>query len=61
MDVLLQVGWWGVMVVGGKEAWGQIVVVVRHEGACGGRCHVVVVGWSLSLLWVRERRWWVME
>jgi hypothetical protein len=56
-----QVGWWGVMVVGGKGAQGQVVVVVRCEGAGGGHCRVVVVGWSLSLLWVREWRWWVME
>jgi hypothetical protein len=33
---------------------GQVVVVVRHEGAGGGRCRVVVVGWSPLLLWVRE-------
>jgi hypothetical protein len=51
----------GVMVVGGKGARGQVVVVVRREGAGGGHCHVVVVGQSLSLLWVREQRWWVME
>jgi hypothetical protein len=37
------------------------VLVVRREGAGGGRCHVVVVGRSPSLLWVREQRWWVME
>jgi hypothetical protein len=49
------------MVVGDKGAWGQVVVVVRHEGAGGGCCCVVVVGRSLSLLWVREQRWWVME
>jgi hypothetical protein len=56
-----QVGWWGVMVVGGKGARGQVVVVVRRERAGGGCCRVVVVRRSPSLLWVREWRWWVME
>jgi hypothetical protein len=23
-----EVGWWGVMVIRGKEAWGQVVVAV---------------------------------
>jgi hypothetical protein len=49
------------MVVGGKGVQGQVVVVVRCEGAGDGHCRVVVLGWSLSLLWVREWRWWVME
>jgi hypothetical protein len=44
----------------GVREWGQ-VVVVRHEGAGGGHCHMVVVGRSPSLLWVRKQRWWVME
>jgi hypothetical protein len=49
------------MVIGGKGAQGQVVVVVRCEGAGGGHFCVVVVGRSLSLLWVREHRWWMME
>jgi hypothetical protein len=49
------------MVVGGKGAQGQVVVVVRHEGVGGGRCCVVVVGQLLLLSWVREQRCWVME
>jgi hypothetical protein len=49
------------VVVVGKGARGQVVVVVRREVVGSGRCRVVVVGRSPSLLWVRERRWWVME
>jgi hypothetical protein len=38
------------VVIGGKGAQGQVVVVVRHEGVGGGRCHVVVVSWSPSFV-----------
>jgi hypothetical protein len=51
------VGQWGVVVVGVKGAWGQVVVVVGCERVGGGHRCVVVVRQSALLLWVREQRW----
>jgi hypothetical protein len=57
-----------VVVVRHEGAWGagcqgvvEVVVVVTCERAGGGYRCVVVVGWSLSLSWVMEQSWWVME